>query len=144
MSYRAHKRQASSPFARRALALFVVAWLNVVVQPCAMALTGGPDSDCIHCPPEHAQHHDGHEMANQAEAPCASDASGCDALDEFNHDTRTTKLKTSLQDLPLCITSPIRDVLAAPRYTSADFSSAAGPPDWASPPLHKLHCAYLI
>ena len=41
-----------TPWARYALSLFVVVWLNTALQPCAMAAgdAGGHDHDCPYCP----------------------------------------------------------------------------------------------
>lgn len=60
----------------RWLGVFVAVWLNLAVQPCAMAL--GLDRDCPHCPPvqhEDMAHHGHH--AEEVDAGCDSLLSDC-------------------------------------------------------------------
>ena len=129
--------------ARQVLGLFAAVWLNVALQPCAMALEA--DHDCPHCPPAHEHEmvaHHGHEMP-KAETPCASMQAQCGELDDVSFDGRSGQLKIKdTVELPVAILPD----LAAPAVTVAERCHfPTGPPPHAglSPPLHVLHCVYL-
>lgn len=147
-------RQRQTPWARRVVGIFVVVWLNLALQPCAMAMGGGDDHDCPHCPTSHTRQHDGHEMSSDEmkghemtghDMPCAMGAADCSVLDTAYIDSRTGqfKLKDGPSDLPatlipsapwLANTSAERVTLVAPFATDSPGTS---------PPLNILYCVYL-
>jgi hypothetical protein len=137
-------RQRQVPWARRTLGMFVVVWLNLVLQPCAMALGGEIDHDCPHCPPSHERQHDSHNMASN-EMPCATGAADCDVLDEFDYDGRLSqlKLKDPRNDLPVAIIS-VTELLAGVRHSRVEKRRPThnAPPGYPIP-LNVLYCVYL-
>jgi len=125
------------------LGLFVAVWLNLALQPCAMALE--VDHDCPHCPPAHehemASHH-GHG-GSKAEAPCASMQSQCGELDDVSLDGRTGQLKVKdVIELPVAVTY---DLPAPAVAVARQIRYSTGPPHngGVSPPLNVLFCVYL-
>ena len=149
MSLLANIRQRQQTWARRALGVFVAVWLNLALQPCAMALESIQDNDCPHCPPAQTHAHDGmHDGMSESmghEMPCASAAADCSFSEDLNHDARgdQLKLKDAHVDSPIAIASrefalpygnPV-DFLPRPRYASVHTG--------APPPLNVLHCVYL-
>ncbi len=145
MSLVAKIRQRQQTWARRALGLFVAVWLNLALQPCAMALESMQDSDCPNCPPAQAHEHDGMHASMGHEMLCASAAADCSFSEDLNYDGRSDqpKLKDAHIDSPIAISStepalpygnPV-DFRPRPRYASVH----AGAP----PPLNVLHCVYL-
>ena len=149
MSLLANIRQRQQTWARRALGLFVAVWLNLALQPCAMALESMQDNDCPHCPPAQTHAHDGmHDRMHESmghEMPCASATADCSFSEDLNHDARgdQLKLKDAHIDSPTAIScrefalpygNPV-DFLPRPRYASVHTG--------ASPPLNVLHCVYL-
>ena len=128
---------------QRALGLFAAVWLNLALQPCAMAMAA--DHDCPHCPPQHEHEMAGHHgHAVQADkAPCASMDSACGGLDDASLDGRGGQLKLKdFGDLQVVIV-PAFDDWAAVAETTSPVST--GPPDWpgGAPPVHVLNCVYL-
>lgn len=143
-------RQRQTPWARRVLGMFVVVWLNIALQPCAMAMGTDDDHDCPHCPPSHTRQHDGHEMPSDpmegVDMPCATGVADCSVVDEANIDGRTgqLKLKDAPADQPI-VMIPFAGLLAdvQPKRISDILSPDTHPPD-SSPPLSVLYCVYLI
>ena len=142
-------KQRQTPWARSVLGLFVVVWLNLALQPCAMAMDGDDDHDCPHCPPGHTQKHDRHDMASSEAAghdmPCATGAADCNALDDYIYGGRSAQLK--VKDGP---SDPLVALLPAPLFlaNAQDNLVAYVPPDinhppGASVPLNILSCVYL-
>jgi hypothetical protein len=150
---------------RSVLAVFVVAWMNLVLQPCAMALGGVEQHDCPRCPDsasaDHAAHemagHDmvGHEMAGHdmaghdmamGDMPCASAATDCSLADELNYDSRNTELKPkdSPQDLPIAVLPAIATVPALRPADYAGWHRTRSPPPGSSTPLNITYCVFLI
>lgn len=141
-------RRRQAPWVRRAFGVFVVMWLNLVLQPCAMAFDGVPDQDCPDCPPAHLQH-DGHEMLSMDmadhEMPCAGASADCGVLDDLTYDSRHTQLK--VKDAP--DDSPVAALPFAEMVVDINPGRHAyllpiqrhppGPP----PALNKLYCVYL-
>jgi hypothetical protein len=125
------------------LAVVVSLWVNLAVQPCAMAM--GADSDCPHCPPAvedtiamaHGHHGSG------ADADCATSGSDCGAIDEFGIDSRSSqsKLKDNAEDVVPVSVLPGGRLLVPATIPMA----ATGPPDIAVAPLplHLLNCVFL-
>jgi len=130
---------------RRALGLFVAVWLNLALQPCAMAYQVDDDHDCLKCPPMHMQEHAGMHGDMDHEMPCADSLADCFIDDDLNHDGRGghIKLKDLSNDIPLVIAdygSLLRfqhpsDTISPPRHALLHSG--------APPPLYVLHCIYL-
>ena len=140
-----HKR---THWARHAFGGFVVVWLNLVLQPCAMALDGSSPRDCPNCPPEHGGEYAVHAEAigdmSMAEMSCASDTD-CGFTDDVNYDGRNFKLKLKdlPSDLPLAISPVFLQVPALQTTVSPDWHRLRSPPPGNSTPLNILHCVYL-
>jgi hypothetical protein len=140
-------RQRRLPWAQRALGLFVVVWLNVAVQPCAIAMVDDEDHNCPHCPPEHSVHHDAALMPVDGNAmPCMTGELDCSGLDDVNHDGRFAQLK--LKDVPsdgLAVIGTLSDGFAVPRLLGdVAVVPTRGPPSGVAPALNVLYCVYLI
>lgn len=142
-------RQRQTPLARRALGLFVLAWLNIALQPCAMAMGGDDSDDCPRCPMSHTGQHNDHSTSAPAKVertmPCASDVDDCNPLETINVDSRTAsyKLKDMPSDLPVAML-PSATLLADADYREVrDASSIKYRPPDNSPPLNVLYCVYL-
>ena len=147
MSRAARHRQHGQPRSLRAFGLFVAVWVNLALQPCAMALAEQDEPDCPHCPPSKMQMHE-HGMAHagmERDAPCADGAGDCAVIDSINHDGRGSQPKLQLPgaDLPIALPSDIAGTVAeqpSRRTSSAEpFYHYIGSP----PPLHVLYCVYL-
>ena len=143
MISKANSAKRRHSLGRRALGLFAAVWLNLALQPCAMAMAA--DHDCPHCPPanehEMAGHH-GHAV--QAEqAPCASLDPGCGELDDVSLDGRSGQLKLKdLGELPVAVAPCYDSRFTTPATT---IHESTGPPVWpgGAPPIHVLNCVYL-
>jgi hypothetical protein len=130
---------------RRALGLFVAVWLNLVLQPCAMAWGVAADPDCMRCPPAEMQQHAGMHGNMDHKMPCVDGMADCAIVDALHHDGRSgeLKLKDAPVEMPVAIApheltlpfQPPVDAITRPRCASVP----AGTP----PPLHVLHCVYL-
>lgn len=146
----ANNTKRKAPFARRALGLFVVVWLNIALQPCAMAFSTESEPDCIHCPPAQTHHdvgnnqHAGHDMGSP-HASCLGDAAGCSVLDEIQFDARTSdvKLKDLPNEIPLGLAPVDLTLHASLQYASAPTLLLRSFPPGTPPPLNKLYCVYL-
>ena len=134
--------------------MFAVICLNLVMQPCAMALGDMDDHDCPRCPPSHSDTHtdhgahgrhlSGHDMA-ASEMPCATAAADCSLLDELNYDGRMVKLepKDTPNDCPVAIEPVISfDLLRRPEV-SRGWHSGRSPPLAPATPLNVIYCVYL-
>ena len=136
-------RQARSTVTSRVLAVVVALWLNLAVQPCAMAF--GDDHDCPHCPPaqdmQMAGHHD-HQTDN-AGTDCETSQSDCGDIDDFSLDGRNTLGKLKAKPLPVAIVAPVSPT--AVRNPIGFSTTAADPPDpvASTTPLHLLNCVFL-
>ena len=141
----ANIRQQQKTWARRALGLFVAVWLNLALQPCAMALESMQNNDCAHCPPAQMHEHGSMHQSMGNEMPCADAATDCSFSEDLNHDGRggQLKLKDAQFDTPVAIaprefalpsSRPVNFQLR-PRYASVH----AG----ATPRLNVLYCVYL-
>lgn len=147
---------------RRLLTLLVLAWLNLVLQPCAMAMAA--DAACPGCPPAHADRPMGHaSKATHEHAAVPHDGMGSDAV-AHEHNTDGGACGGSLVDCvrlgdinqcdrqqPLTPDhttvwlAPPPMVSAQPGYrdppvfSAGDAARLAG----AFPPLNVLYCVYL-
>ena len=136
------RRSAATP-AGRVLAVVLALWINLAVQPCAMAM--GTDGDCPHCPPS-AMHdmsmaHGHHDM--DVEADCATFGSDCGDVDDFGIDSRGAQAKLKDKaEVPAVSCALPPDPISGP----AGFSTtAADPPETAAapPPTYLLNCVFL-
>jgi len=145
LSHLASIRRQQQSWGRRALGLFVAVWLNLALQPCAMAYQVDDDHDCLKCPPMQMQEHADMHGDMDDEMPCADSLADCFVDEDLNHDGRhgQIKLKDLSSDIPLVIAdyeSQLQfqhpsDTVALPRYASLHSG--------APPPLHILYCVYL-
>lgn len=133
----------TQPWNRRVLGLFAAVWLNLAIQPCAMALE--QEHDCPHCPPAHehemAMHHGSAEA--KAKPPCASMQAQCGELDDFSVDGRSGQLKAKdVVDLTAILSHEYTELADQSLWLAR---GSTDPPDdpFGSPPLHVLHCVYL-
>jgi len=141
------KRKA--PSARSVLGLFVVVWLNMALQSCAMAFGGAGDHDCTHCPPTHSGElaaHSAHDRDHAAPvtAPCETSASQCALVDDFNYDGRSAKVKDAPSDVPVGIVPSPSGILAESRSSRYSALGDRSCPPSGLPPLNVLYCVYLI
>ena len=145
LSHLASIRQQQQSRGRRALGLFVAVWLNLALQPCAMAFAVEDDNDCLHCPPVQSVEHGGMHGAMDHDMPCADGLSDCAIAGDLNHDGRggQFKLKDAPANLVIAIAS---DELS---LSFGQVVSERPPPRYASvhagapPPLNILYCVYL-
>lgn len=127
-----------------ALAVVVALWVNVAVQPCAMAF-GTEADDCLHCPPAHegsmAMMHGDHADATSND--CVSMSGACGEITEFGVDSRGSQStpKDKADVVATLATWPQEPIDCGVGCSS----SAADPPDPVSPPLpiHILNCVFL-
>ena len=136
-------RRKQATVTSRLLGIAVIFWLNLAVQPCAMAFSN--DHDCPRCPPAQedsmAAHH-GH-TGDQANAGCDSLEADCGDVSDFSVDGRQSqnKLKDKA-DLVLAVPVSLPEVSLDPigfSTTAADPPRPAG----SSRRLHILHCVFL-
>lgn len=145
MSYLTSIRKQRRSWGRSALGLFAAVWLNLALQPCAMAYEVENDHDCPHCPSSEMQgHHDMH-AGMDTEMPCADGLSDCNLDPDFNHDgrsgqgqTKDIKGDSSAIAVPMDLVAPFNTV-ARERPPPRTITAHLG----ASPPLHVLYCVYL-
>jgi hypothetical protein len=135
-------RSAPTRAARRLTGVLALLWLNLLLQPCAMAQES--DHDCPHCPPAHheqmASHH-GHGDADQA-PPCAAFEVQCGDLDDISVDTRNAAQPDDVEQPQIAVIDGLSQrIAAAPRLATR----ATGPPvpRSAAPPTYLLNCAWL-
>ncbi len=141
--------QRKAPWRRSLLGLFVLAWLNLALQPCVLAMGVDNDRDCPRCPPSYTQVGAGHDMASSGLAdsglPCVTLAAECELLDDYNVDGRSVQLKvkdTSSDVSDTLLPSELFPLLARSQFT-ASAPSDTRPPD-TSVALNIIYCVYLI
>jgi len=144
LSTSARNRHERRSWGRSALGLFVAVWLNLALQPCAMAMEAEDDHHCPHCPTEEMQGHHGMHAGMDAEAPCADGLSDCSLDGDISHDTRSgsIKFKDGRADVPVAITATefVAYAQAPPRERPPPLAIAQ---PGATRPLHVLYCVYL-
>jgi hypothetical protein len=139
-------RESRVSASRRTASLFILLWIGIIVQPCAMALAGSIEAGCSHCPAEaaamggHGDHHD--EPA--AKPDCSEASAACGELSPASHDRRSAGLekKPHFPDLlPFApwVAIDVNDPHLASLQTWADPGVRPGAP----PPLYDLFCVYL-
>ncbi|MDH3645314.1 MAG: hypothetical protein OER80_00940 [Gammaproteobacteria bacterium] len=111
------------------LAVLAVVWLNMALNPCAMALGETEEHDCPHCPPVH--HCD--EQVNKR----------CTYVDTVDSDGRNHNGHVPDFSDPayVLIVVPIAPDMSFALSLRPDVLHATGPP---APPLYQTHCTYLI
>ena len=124
-------------------------WLNLALQPCALALDRMDDHDCPHCPPTETGEHGDYAMSAHASAmdkmPCATSADDCSPIDDFNYHGRNTelKLKDAPSDLPLAIHPSITQVPATRCSPGIGWRPSRSSPPGKQVSLNILYCVFL-
>lgn len=133
------------PGARRALGFFIVVWLNLALQPCAVALE---DNECPNCPPvmDHSgmlHHGDSHDPAG-SEVPCATSGFDCALVDDYSHDRGGyVKFEDAPNNASVAIIETNLVLSNVPRTMSQGFDRYSFAAPGAAPPLNVLYCVYL-
>jgi hypothetical protein len=123
--------------------LFVAVWLNLVLQPCAMAFDPPQGRPCPNCPPAHEQAMPAHRSHAAAGVHCASLHAGCGDLRGISVDNRgdLPKIKPP-GELPALILGDYPEPrVETIRYLPQPAKPRDGPA--AAPPLNVLYCVYL-
>jgi len=143
-------RQRQAPWTRSVLGLFVVVWLNMVLQPCAMAFGDPNNPDRAHCPTMQTEETTSQSAYDAAESagvlPYETSAAQCAFIDDFNYDGRMVeaKVKNEPSDETPGVAAPFpaialeKGLMASPG--AGNHSFFPGDP----PPLNVLYCVYLI
>ena len=151
MSLLATIRQRQAPWARSVLGLFVVVWLTMALQPCAMAFGGSNSHGRSHCPPVQTEETSSHsayvvDQSDPSVPPCETSAAQCAFVDDFNYDGRVieVKVKDEPSDEPFGAAAPIPVIAIEDRLVANPGigNSSFFPGD--SPLLNVLYCVYLI
>ena len=132
MSNSGKPQKRAKSWAHKASGLVLVAWLNLALQPCVMAMEVDTDQDCPHCPTELSHDQD----QNQGTV--------CSYVASYNYDSRDSQPKP--KDLSPDAPIPVNDVVA--------LSASEIPPKGSvravrtaehlgEPPINVLHCVYL-
>jgi len=136
--------------------MFVVVWLNMALQPCAMAFGDAKEHGCQHCPPaksseasSHSAHEDSaHEAqhSDHSSSPCETSAAQCAFLDDFNYDSRTIQVK--VKDSPSDVLVGIAPSIGVTSFNlySPPLSCVGGNsylPEYPQA-LNILYCVYVI
>jgi hypothetical protein len=133
-------RKQQQTWGRRALGLFVAVWLNLALQPCAMANAMESEQQPMQ------MHEHGGALGNMdMQMPCADGVADCSIDDDLNHDGRSgqIELKDSSNDLPLAVADCSLQ-LKLNRSADAPLLARYGLlHSGAPPPFYVLHCAYL-
>jgi len=133
--------------------MFVVAWLNLAVQPCVMAMEStpepvvasaqsmhadhashAPDHDCDHCPPA---------LTDRANACASAVTSDCGSIVDYNYDGRNGQAE--LKNTPFYLA--VADIAIPADFI--DSNSSPPPPEYAAfnypgePPLNLRFCVFL-
>lgn len=147
MSKRADNKSYRRSRPRFAAALLAAFCLNLVLQPCAMAL--GALGECLDCPPDidhgSLSHHAAAPAAAASDAACATGTAGCAAVGGYSHEQRGWQLK--LKDAPAGASVAIVEsnpfLLELRRSVLPQVLRRTSPRPGASPPLNVLYCVYL-
>jgi len=153
-------RARRSTWGRFVSGVVMLAWMNVMLQPCAMAMTSAAEPDAM--PAMHMEHgqrsqHVGHEehTADRACPQCdattvppqeACDAvlmEDCSSLFDYNNDGRSSDPKPKDAATLVALTSPFDKTkfIAAPRSMLARQFDR--PTITSGPPLNVRFCVYL-
>lgn len=132
------------PIACRRGLLLVIAALNMVLAPCAMAF--GPDDGCAHTAAvesqmDHGAAHAHHETGSDPH--CAGAAYVCCESAGVATESRTSKSaddKTGEQPVLFLQAVPDRQLASVVETTSGPPGPGSGA---AAPPIHLLNCVFL-
>jgi hypothetical protein len=135
------------------LGVFVVAWMNLAVQPCLMAMESvpepvvaaalsahvdhgshSPEHDCDHCPPAIGSH---------AKVCVSVAASDCSSAPDYYYDGRNGPSK--LKDVPTFVAIaefavPVEFTMLTPSPLPLDCAAVDHP---GEPPLNIRFCVFL-
>ncbi len=149
MSQAAKIRPQRVPASKYVFGLLLVAWLNMALQPCAMALGETSKQDCQNCPPalttENASPgaHETYDTVADMSS-CESRVSQCAFGDEVNYESRSVKVKDTPDNTPV---GPVPYIAVNTALTTLpglpdvdDPSHLSGGPQ----ALNVLYCVYLI
>jgi len=131
----------------RRFAVFVIAWLNLVIAPCALAAAG--QHDCAHCPPEDGRvssSHHGHAAESaETENPCAAVQADCCQFAAATVDNRgADSSKARKPQAESCnVAPPYVELQTIPHAAYGIASDPPDPPAYAAPARHVLNCVYL-
>jgi hypothetical protein len=111
--------------------------LNLVIQPCSMAMDMDTDHPCPHCP----------ESMNHAAAMHdvqVVDIADCEVVEAASHDVRSAQFaqKYTADDLSTAVVELSSSWLAEFSSGAIDYRSPSGVPP-GGPPLNVLYCVYL-
>jgi hypothetical protein len=127
------------------MGFFAVVWLNLALQPCAIALEG--NEECPRCPPEmdhRGSHHGDSDDSANSEAPCATSSFDCTLVDDYNHDRGGyAKLKDAPNNAPVAVVDTNLAPWHVSRTTSKNVDRYTFAAPGAAPPLNVLYCVYL-
>lgn len=128
---------------RSALGLFAAVWLNLVLQPCAMAFETPRGPVCPNCPPAHEQTMPAHHSHAAAGMHCATLHVGCGGLGGVSVDNRGDLPKIKQPgELPALIIGDFPEPrIEAVRYLPQPVNPRDGPA--TAPPRNVLFCVYL-
>jgi hypothetical protein len=138
------------------LSVFVVAWLNLAVQPCLMATELAPEPEpatahSVHSAQSaHSSHSDGHDCGhcpgavNHDHQACASSAaSTCGATPDYNYDARNQLLKLKDISTYVAIADPVPRLEFDLRNEPVQSSRCADLSWPDEPPLNLRYCVFL-
>ena len=135
---------------RFVLSVFVVAWLNLAVQPCLMAMELAPEPEAVTAHSAHASHSDSHDCGHcppaidhedQTCATCA--ASVCESTPDSNYDARNQLPKLKDISTYVAIAEPLLRVESDLRKDTVRPSHCADLSWPGEPPLNLRYCVFL-
>ena len=153
MRNRATKRTQDTSRGQFLLGVFMLAWLNLAIQPCLMAMEAAPepavdsvhlahtdhashspDHDCDHCPPA---------LSDHAKSCVSAAASDCSSIPDYNYDGRNGLSK--IKDVPTFVA--IAEFAARVEFTvptsSPPLLDCAAPNYPNEPPRNIRFCVFL-
>ena len=124
---------------RRTVALVLVAWFNLALQPCAMAMQADDEAPCAPCPQTQSQEQAAHH-ADADSAPCFTADTDCQVLDELlpQESARDLPGDQALAKAPSGFTDMSSASATRLHYFRPDSLLPGHPP-----PLSVLYCVYL-
>ncbi len=132
------------------LSVFVVAWLNLAVQPCLMAMELAPEPEPATAHSAHANHSDSHDCGHCSGAvnhdyqACASSAaSTCGTTPDYNYDARNQLPKLKDISTYVAIAEPLLRV-ESDQWKDPVRPSHCADLSWpGEPPLNLRYCVFL-
>lgn len=127
-----------------------MAWLNLALMPCAMALGEMQESGCPYAPPAVSGEtrslgaNESQDKLPEDMSCCDVEASQCAFSDDYNGRTVQSKVKDAPSDQPIGIAPAVVAIPSADSVpVSLGFDDASHRPGNQSP-LNVLYCVYLI